>query len=96
MTNENRVRRIADDNRVFTDMPESPDNPCTACGACGAYFRVAFYCGELTGGSGNVVPAEMTRKINNVIVCMKGTETGNGRCLALSGELGKPGIHCRI
>jgi len=27
---------------------------------------------------------------------MKGTEKGHGRCVALRGELGKPGIRCDI
>jgi Fe-S-cluster containining protein len=28
--------------------------------------------------------------------CMKGTEQGGQRCVALRGELGQPGIHCSI
>ena len=77
-------------------MPASPDNPCTACGACCAYYRVSFYCGELSGGSGGRVPVELTSRVSAVIACMKGTETGNGRCIALTGELGKEGISCSI
>lgn len=96
MAKEIPIRRVVDDNRVFIDMPDTPDNPCTSCGACCAHYRVSFYCGELTGGSGGVVPAEMTTKVNAVIACMKGTEAGNGRCVALVGELGKEGISCSI
>jgi len=96
MTKVIQIRRLTDDNRVFIDMPDSPDNPCTACGACCAYFRVSFYCGELAGGSGGIVPVEMTSKVNEVIACMKGTETGHGRCVALAGELGQGGIRCTI
>ncbi len=96
MTKAIPIRRIADDDRVFIDMPDSPDNPCTNCGACCAYYRVSFYCGELTGGSGGIVPAELTSPVTPFIACMKGTETGHGRCIALVGELGQPGIHCRI
>lgn len=72
------------------------ENPCMACGACCAYFRVSFYCGEITGGLGGYVPADRVSKINDVMVCMKGTESGHGRCTALVGELGKPGIYCEI
>lgn len=72
------------------------ENPCLACGACCAYYRVSFYCGEITGGLGGYVPADRISKINDVMVCMKGTEFGHGRCNALVGELGKPGIHCEI
>lgn len=96
MTKGIQLRRIIDDNRVFIDMPDSPDNPCIACGACCSYFRVSFYCGELTGGSGGFVPADMATKVNDVMACMKGTEAGNGRCIALVGELGKSGISCSI
>lgn len=77
-------------------MPESSENPCIACGACCAYYRVSFYCGELTGGSGGWVPVELTSMITPLMACMQGTESGNGRCVALSGELGKPGISCNI
>jgi len=96
MTTPLQVRRTRDDDRIFTDMPDSPDNPCIACGGCCAHFRVSFYCGELAGGSGGFVPVELTSKVNELIACMQGTETGHGRCTALEGELGKPGIRCRI
>ena len=77
-------------------MHDSLDNPCLACGACCALFRVSFYCGELSGGSGGTVPAGLASKVNDVIACMRGTEHGQGRCIALVGVLGRPGIHCRI
>lgn len=96
MTNALQVRRVTDDQRIFIDMPDTPDNPCTACGACCAIPRVSFYCGELTGGTGGFVPAALASKLNDVIACMKGTEAGNGRCIALAGELGKRGIRCSI
>lgn len=96
MTKGIPLRRTTDDNRVFIDMPDTPDNPCTACGACCSHFRVSFYCGELADGSGGVVPTELTSKVNPVIACMKGTETGSGRCVALVGEIGKRGIRCSI
>ena len=73
-----------------------PDNPCIQCGACCARFRVSFYCGELAGGSGGYVPLEYASKVNPVMACMRGTEAGHGRCVALEGELGQPGIRCRI
>lgn len=79
-------------------------NPCMKCGACCAHFRVSFYCGELLGGLGsdpdselrNGVPPDLTTKLNDVMACMKGTEAGNGRCIALAGELGQAGIRCTI
>lgn len=90
------VRRFQEDQRVFIDMPEHADNPCTACGACCTTFRVSFYCGELTGGSGGFVPAELSSKVNDFVVCMKGTETGGGACIALQGTPGQAGIRCSI
>ena len=96
MTTSIPLRRIQDGDRVFIDMGDSPDNPCTACGACCARYHVSFYCGELADGSGGIVPVELTSKLNALIACMKGTETGNGRCIALRGELGQRGIGCAI
>ncbi len=77
-------------------MADNFDNPCLACGACCAYFRVSFYCGELEGGSGGFVPVALTTRLNDLMACMKGTESGHGRCQALIGELGRPGIGCAI
>lgn len=96
MTTAFPIRRQLDDQRVFIDMPDTPDNPCGSCGACCAHFRVSFYCGELSGGLGGFVPVELTSKVNDFLACMRGTEIGNGRCVALQGELGQPGIRCRI
>ncbi|WP_338052587.1 YkgJ family cysteine cluster protein [Rhodocyclus purpureus] len=59
-------------------------------------LRQVPHCGELSDGSGGVVPVELTSKVNAFIACMKGTEAGNGRCIALQGELGQPGIGCAI
>lgn len=96
MTKEIPIRRTHDNGRVFIDMPDSADNPCTACGACCAHYRVSFYCGELSDGSGGIVPVELTSKVNDFIACMQGTETGHGRCIALLGQLGQAGIGCSI
>jgi Fe-S-cluster containining protein len=90
------IRHATDDNRVFIDMPDGPANPCTACGACCTNIRVSFYCGELESGSGGVVPDAMASKVTDLISCMKGTESGQGRCAALRGEVGRNGIRCDI
>lgn len=72
------------------------ENPCIRCGACCAHFRVSFYCGEIAGDNGGTVPAELVSQVSPLRGCMKGTEYGGQRCIALRGELGKPGIHCAI
>lgn len=71
-------------------------NPCLSCGACCAHFRVSFYCGEVAGPNGGTVPADMVTQLSPLRVCMKGTERGGGRCIALRGQLGRPGIRCAI
>ena len=91
-----QIRRLQDDQRVFIDMPDSPDNPCLSCGACCTHFRVSFYCGELSDGSGGTVPVELTSKVNALMACMKGTENGGKPCIALRGTPGQPGISCAI
>jgi len=91
-----QIRRLQDDQRVFIDMPDSPDNPCLSCGACCTHFRVSFYCGELSDGSGGTVPVELTSKVNALMACMKGTESGGKPCIALRGTPGQPGIGCAI
>ncbi|SHI20815.1 YkgJ family cysteine cluster protein [Pollutimonas bauzanensis] len=74
----------------------SAANPCLSCGACCAHFRVSFYCGEIAGESGGTVPPELVTQVSPLRACMKGTEYGGRRCVALRGELGHDGIHCAI
>src|SRR5689334_9190986 len=50
---------------------------CQGCAACCRAFRVSFYHGETR------VPEAMTLRISPFLVCMKGTERGNGPCIAL-------------
>ncbi|OZI40947.1 zinc/iron-chelating domain-containing protein [Bordetella genomosp. 1] len=71
-------------------------NPCLSCGACCAHFRVSFYCGEIAGDDGGLVPPELVTQIGPLRACMRGTEQGGGRCVSLRGELGQPGISCDI
>src|SRR5690606_30290696 len=71
-------------------------NPCLSCGACCAHFRVSFYCGEIAGEAGGTVPPELVTQVGPLRACMKGTEYGGKRCVALRGELGQSGIHCAI
>lgn len=72
------------------------DSPCLSCGACCAHFRVSFYCGEVADEAGGTVPPELVSQVGPLRACMKGTEYGGQRCIALRGELGQPGIHCAI
>lgn len=70
-------------------------SPCLSCGVCCAHFRVAFYSGEIAGPTGGSVPPELVSQVGPLRACMKGTEQG-GRCVALRGTLGQPGIACAI
>jgi len=87
-----------------TGRPASNDhliaNPCLSCGACCAYFRVSFYCGEIAdedeNGSAGMVPPELVTQVGPLRAAMKGTEHGQGRCIALRGEIGSCNVHCSI
>lgn len=43
-----------------------------------------------------MVPPELVTQVGPLRACMKGTEYGGKRCIALRGELGQDGIHCAI
>jgi uncharacterized protein len=61
---------------------------CQSCGACCASFRVSFYWGEADDAPGGTVPAALTRKVNEQMRCMQGTQSHPVRCVALQGEVG--------
>ena len=73
------------DGRVFYDMAND-GNPCFGCGACCSHFRVSFYHGELDTQPGGIVPAELAAPVTPFRACMKGTEAGQGRCIALGAD----------
>ena len=91
-----QLLEIQTDNRVFADMADDDANPCLSCGACCQHFRVSMYMGEMASAPGGTVPDELVSRVNACIVCMKGTEAGHGRCIALRGEVGQAGVHCGI
>ncbi|HLO63888.1 MAG TPA: YkgJ family cysteine cluster protein [Azonexus sp.] len=70
------------DGRVFYDMA-AEDNPCFGCGACCYHYRVSFYHGELDTQPGGFVPSELTSPVTPFLACMRGTQSGQGRCIAL-------------
>jgi Fe-S-cluster containining protein len=80
-----------EDGHVYYDMADE-GNPCFGCGACCTHFRVSFYHGELDTQPGGYVPAELTTQLTPFRACMKGTEAGQGRCIALK-EGGRCGIY---
>ena len=73
------------DGRIYYDMT-GKNNPCNDCNACCRHFRVSFYHGELDTQPGGHVPADMTTQLTPFRACMKGTESGNGRCVALEAD----------
>jgi len=70
-------------------------NPCLECGACCAHFRVSFYWGECTS-AGGLVPDEWVVQVTPNRVAMLGTESRPSRCVALVGDVGKPGVGCSM
>lgn len=57
-----------------------PADPCRGCGACCRTLRVSFHWLETQ------VPEAMTVPVGLHRVCMKGTERGDGPCIALRGD----------
>jgi len=94
-----QIAVLTEDGRVYYDMTGA-DNPCVGCGACCRYFRVSFYHGELDSQPGGYVPSELTSQLTPFRACMKGTEAGEGRCIALQEDArcgiyaGRPSV-CR-
>jgi Fe-S-cluster containining protein len=63
----------------------STTHPCLRCGACCAVYRVAFHWLELEEGAG--VPEELTQRLDAHRLEMR--KRPDGRCLALSGQIGQ-------
>lgn len=80
----NQIVIRTEDERVFYDMPDV--SPCNDCGACCRHFRVSFYQGELDTFPGGLVPVALTTPVTPLLVCMRGTEQGNGQCIALQDD----------
>ena len=76
-------------------MSDSTYNHCTTCGACCQHYRVSFHWSETDPALGGIVPAELTEKINDHRVAMKGTSCKQPRCVSLHGEVGKR-VSCTI
>lgn len=74
-----------------TDTP----NPCISCGACCAYYRCSFYWAEADCAPGGTVPFEMTEKLNDFRLSMRGMSGSTPRCAALLGEIGNS-VRCSI
>jgi Fe-S-cluster containining protein len=72
-----------------------PVNPCLSCGACCAFYRATFYWAEAEDYTPGGVPLEMTKKLNNVRLLMKGTGGKPPRCMALEGLIGRS-VSCSI
>lgn len=71
------------------------DNPCLTCGACCAHFRVSFHWAEAAPALNGTVPPEMTEKLDNFRVVLKGTNEKKPRCIALEGKIGEC-VKCTI
>lgn len=80
--NEAQIAIPTGDGRIYYDMTGT-NSPCNGCNACCRHFRVSFYQGELDCQPGGQVPADMTTQITPFRACMKGTESGYDRCIAL-------------
>ncbi len=81
---EAQIAKPTGDGRIHATTGK--DNPCDGCNACCRHFRVSFYHGELDSQPGGQVPADMTVQLTPFRACMKGTESGHGRCVALQSD----------
>lgn len=72
-----------------------PVNLCLSCGACCAFYRASFYWSEAEDFSPGGVPLEMTQKLNDFRLIMKGTSGSSPRCIALTGFIGRR-VACSI
>jgi len=70
-------------------------NPCLTCGACCAYYRASFYWAESDLAQPDGVPSELTEKMNDFRLFMRGSSGSKPRCIALMGFIGKK-VHCSI
>ena len=70
-------------------------SPCLSCGACCAFYRASFYWTEASDDASGGVPADMTEKLNDFRLAMKGTGGSSPRCIALNGFIGRA-VACSI
>ncbi len=70
-------------------------NACLTCGACCAFFRASFYWSEANDVTPGGVPVHLTRKLNDFLRVMIGTNRAKPRCIALSGTIGSK-VRCVI
>lgn len=77
------------------ELSADPVNPCLSCGACCAYYRASFYWTEASDSTPGGVPFEMTEKLNDFRLAMKGTGGSSPRCIALNGFIGRA-VACSI
>lgn len=82
---QTQIVSLTEDGRVYYDMTGEA-NPCIGCGVCCRHFRVSFYHGELDSQPGGYVPADMASSVTPFRACMKGTESGGGRCIAFQAD----------
>jgi Fe-S-cluster containining protein len=90
------INWIVDEDRLFADMPIPPQIPVPRVAPAAPSSACPSIAVNSATAPAAVVPVELTSKVNDTIACMKGTESGHGRCIALVGELGRPGIACSI
>jgi Fe-S-cluster containining protein len=71
------------------------DSVCQRCGACCATYRITLPRVDLDSRAGGWVPASLTQSYTPTTACMRENPERPGRCIALSGEIGRQ-VHCTI
>jgi len=80
---------------ILTASTDQVVSPCISCGACCAFYRCSFYWAEADCAADGTVPFEMTEKLNDFRLMMRGMSGLTPRCIALLGEIGKS-VRCSI
>ncbi|UCD80078.1 MAG: YkgJ family cysteine cluster protein [Desulfobacterales bacterium] len=89
------LEELPDCGERKAEVLNMPHNPCLTCGACCAFYRASFYWTEAADATPGGVPAQMTEKLNDFRLAMKGTGGSNPRCIALNGSIGQA-VACSI
>ncbi|MCB5195802.1 YkgJ family cysteine cluster protein [Deefgea salmonis] len=95
---DQQIKILQEDGRVFVDMPDGDGHVCASCGACCNHFRVSFYAGEVAGSFTDhalAVPSDKIIMITPVYAAMKGTNQQEVRCISFKGAVGQSS-HCSI
>ncbi len=69
-------------------VPFGP-NPCLSCGACCALYRASFYWAETDEFTPGGFPSDLSEKLTDFFMVIRGTNQKRPWCVALEGTIGE-------